>query len=155
MGLPDLAASQGSLLFSGLYASQPVERQRREAQEEPLFIDVVDQEIDGGEEEEDPFFGRPYGALSLDVGTPYGALALYQPGTPYGALARSSALPYSTATTTALLTSPFARAIAYNPQQHAHTGFCRDAEGVVTFCPSLDINQAGLRSAPAVLEIDD
>lgn len=129
--------------------SVPVERQRREAQE-----DMV--EVEGGEnEEEEGPYGRPFGALSLDVGQPYGALAAYQPGSPYGALARSSALAYSAATTNALLTTPFAQAIAYNSQQHAHTGFCRDDEGVVTFCPTVDINQAGLRAAPAVLQIDD
>ena len=143
LGLPHL------LLPNGLHlVSEPVERQRREAQE-----DMV--EVEGGEEEKDEPYGRPFGALSLDVGQPYGALAAYQPGTPYGALARSSALAYSSATANALLTSPFAQAIAYNPQQHAHTGFCRDDEGVVTFCPTVDINQAGLRAPPAVLQIDD
>merc|ERR1712039_621843 len=47
------------------------------------------------EEEADPaYLGVPFGALGLNIGSTYGALALWRPGTPYGALG-NVVLPYT------------------------------------------------------------
>merc|ERR1711963_941849 len=47
------------------------------------------------DEEADPaYLGVPFGALGLNIGSAYGALALWRPGTPYGALG-NVVLPYT------------------------------------------------------------
>merc|ERR1712032_8825 len=63
-----------------VYASPPLKRERREDEDE----DGVDP----------AYLGVPFGALSLNIGSAYGALALYRPGTPYGALG-NVVLPYA------------------------------------------------------------
>merc|ERR1712060_560280 len=72
-----------------VYASAPAEtkKEKRQAEEE------VDYEVEEDEDEEvDPaYLGVPFGALGLNIGSAYGALALWRPGTPYGALQN----PYS------------------------------------------------------------
>merc|ERR1712156_665762 len=64
-----------------VYASAPAEtKEKRQAEEE---------------EETDPaYLGVPFGALGLNIGSAYGALALWRPGTPYGALG-NVVLPYT------------------------------------------------------------
>ena len=83
-----------------LFASPPVKRERRQAEDEKVVeneqIDV-EYEEDGDEDGDmDPaYIGVPFGALSLNIGSAYGALALYRPGTSYGALGRNVLLPYA------------------------------------------------------------
>merc|ERR1712126_471164 len=80
-----------------LFASPPVKREKRQTEDEKV---VEDEQIDVEYEEEDvnadpAYIGVPFGALSLNIGSAYGALALYRPGTPYGALGRNVLLPYA------------------------------------------------------------
>merc|ERR1711963_567221 len=63
-----------------VYASAPAEtKEKRQADDE------VDYEVGEEEDEEaDPaYLGVPFGALGLNIGSAYGALALWRPGTPY------------------------------------------------------------------------
>ena len=85
-----------------VYASPPLQRERRQTEGQKVVDDEpsgrqidVDYEEDEDEESVDPsYFGVPFGALSLNTGSAYGALALYRPGTPYGALG-NVVLPYA------------------------------------------------------------
>ena len=86
-----------------VYASPPLKREKRQAQDEQVVEDEptgrqMDVEYDEDEDEDgdvDPaYLGAPFGALSLNIGSAYGALALYRPGTPYGALG-NVVLPYA------------------------------------------------------------
>ena len=87
-----------------VFASPPVKRERRQAEDEKAVeeeptgrqIDVEYEEDEDEDVDVDPaYFGLPFGALSLNTGSAYGALALYRPGTPYGALGRNVVLPYA------------------------------------------------------------
>merc|ERR1739842_109376 len=75
-----------------VFASPPIKRERRQAEDEKVLEDEpTGRQIDEEDEDEDgdvdpAYFGLPFGALSLNIGSAYGALALYRPGTPYGAL---------------------------------------------------------------------
>lgn len=71
-----------------VYASPPLQREKREGGED--YEDEVEEEPFGGSE----YVGAPYGALALNTGAAYGALAAWSPPTPYGALG-AAALPYS------------------------------------------------------------
>merc|ERR1712130_997715 len=72
-----------------LFASPPVKREKRQ-------IDVEYEEDEDEDVNADPvYIGVPFGALSLNIGSAYGALALYRPGSPYGALGRTVVLPYA------------------------------------------------------------
>merc|ERR1712223_347366 len=75
-----------------VYASAPAETKKEKRQAE----DEVDYEVEEEEDEEaDPaYLGVPFGALGLNIGSAYGALALLRPGTPYGALG-NVVLPYT------------------------------------------------------------
>ena len=75
-----------------VYASAPAETKKEKRQAE----DEVDYEVEEEEDEEvDPaYLGVPFGALGLNIGSAYGALALWRPGTPYGALG-NVVLPYT------------------------------------------------------------
>merc|ERR1711963_1290476 len=66
-----------------VFASAPAEtKEKRQAEDEE-------------DEEADPaYLGVPFGALGLNIGSAYGALALWRPGTPYGALG-NVVLPYT------------------------------------------------------------
>ena len=86
-----------------VYASPPLKRERRQAEEDEKVVEdepsgrQIDVEYDEDEDEDgvDPaYLGVPFGALSLNIGSAYGALALYRPGTPYGALG-NVVLPYA------------------------------------------------------------
>lgn len=73
-----------------VYASPPLEREKREGGEDEEDEEEDEKEPFGGSE----YVGAPYGALALNTGSAYGALALWSPPTPYGALG-AAALPYS------------------------------------------------------------
>merc|ERR1712130_1072213 len=71
-----------------LFASPPVKREKRQTED--------DEEDEDEDVNADPaYIGVPFGALSLNIGSAYGALALYRPGSPYGALGRTVVLPYA------------------------------------------------------------
>merc|ERR1712018_29766 len=83
-----------------LFASPPVKREKRQTEDEKVVEDEqIDVEYEEDEDEDvnaDPaYIGVPFGALSLNIGSAYGALALYRPGSPYGALGRNVVLPYA------------------------------------------------------------
>merc|ERR1712198_94984 len=66
-----------------VYASPPLKRERRQAQDEQVVEDEptgrqMDVEYDEDEDGDvDPaYLGAPFGALSLNIGSAYGALAL-------------------------------------------------------------------------------